>query len=381
MTETLAPLLRPFALRGLSLPNRVAMAPMTRYRSRAGVPGAEVASYYARRAATGLGLIVTEGVAIPHYAAGDHPDIPRLDGAEILAGWRGVVDAVHAAGGRIMPQLWHQGPMWNVEYAGPGTGRAMRPSGIWGPPDGVISFRQEARLGSLAPVPPMTDSDIADIIAAYARAARNAVELGFDGVAIHGAHGYLLDCFLWEHTNRRDDRWGGDATRRAAFGAAVVGAVRHEIGEERPIFLRFSQFKMQDYRARLADTPEALEALLGPLADAGVDLFDASQRYFDTPIFEGSKLNLAGWAKKLTGKASMTVGGVALDKARGKAQHIDASQQSTNNLPLLIERFERGEFDLVAVGRAILNDPLWWSRALAGEPFLPFDPANLERLA
>jgi 2,4-dienoyl-CoA reductase-like NADH-dependent reductase (Old Yellow Enzyme family) len=374
------PLLRPFALRGLNLPNRVVMAPMTRYHSPRGVPTDDVAGYYARRAATGLGLILTEGVALPHYAAVDHPDIPRLDGAEVLDGWRRVIEGVHAAGGRIVPQLWHQGPMWNVEYAGTGTGNPMRPSGIWGPPDGVISFRPEGRDASLAPVPPMTDSDIADVIAAYAAAARNAIGLGADGIAIHGAHGYLIDTFLWDYTNRREDRWGGDPARRAAFGAAVVRAIRAEIGEERPIVLRFSQFKMQNYLALLADTPDGLGALLGPLADAGVDLFDASQRYFDTPTFAGSTLNLAGWAKKLTGKASMTVGGVALDKAKGSAKHIDASQESVNNLPRLIERFERGEFDLVAVGRAILNDPAWFTKAVAGETFLPFDPDRLERL-
>lgn len=378
--DALGGLLGPFALRGLSLPNRVAMAPMTRYRSPAGVPTPEVASYYARRAATGLGAIFTEGVALPHYAAGDHPDIPRLDGVEPMAGWRAVVDAVHAAGGRIIPQLWHQGAMWNVEYAGEGTGLPMRPSGIWGPGDGMISFRPEGRAASLAPVTPMSDSDIGEVVSAYALAARNAVALGVDGIAIHGAHGYLIDTFLWEYTNRRTDRWGGSPERRAAFGVAVVEAIRAEVGEAMPIVLRFSQFKMQDYRAVLADDPDALGALLGPLADAGVDLFDASQRYFDTPTFAGSSLNLAGWAKRLTGKASMTVGGVALDKARGTARHIDDSQQSVDNLELLVERFDRGEFDMVAVGRAILNDPDWFTKARDGTPFLPFDPANLERL-
>ena len=371
------PLLQPFALRGMAMPNRVVMAPMTRYRSPLGVPTEEVASYYGRRAATGLGAILTEGVALPHYAAADHPDIPRIDGVDVLAGWRKVIDAIHEAGGRVLPQLWHQGPMWNVEHAGTGTGNPMRPSGVWGPADGMISFREEGRVQSLTPVPAMTDSDIADIIAAYALAARNAVALGVDGVAIHGAHGYLIDSFLWDYTNRRDDRWG----ERSAFGVAVVKAIRAEIGEDRPIALRFSQFKMQDYRATLAATPDALGDLLGPLADAGVDLFDASQRFFDTPVFEGSSLNLAGWAKKLTGKAAMTVGGVALGKAKGSAKHIDASQQSVNNLPLLIERFEKGEFDLVAVGRAILNDPDWFGKAQRDEPFLPFDPANLERLS
>lgn len=376
----ISPLLQPFRLRGLTLPNRVVMAPMTRYRSPGGVPDESVADYYARRAATGLGLIITEGVAVPHERAVDHPDIPRLGGEAALAGWRKVINAVHGAGGRIVPQLWHQGPMWNVEYAGEETGKPMRPSGIWGPPDGMISFRPEGREQALAIVPEMTESEIADVIHAYALAARNAVLLGADGIAVHAGHGYLIDSFFWDYTNTRNDPWGGDPARRSAFGGAVVRAIRDEVGPERPIILRFSQFKMQDYKARLAETPAGLEALLGPLADAGVDLFDASQRYFDTPAFPDSPLNLAGWAKKLTGKASMTVGGVALDKAKGTAKHIDDSQESTDNLALLVKRFERGEFDLVAVGRAILNDPEWFTRAQDGRPFLAFDAANLQKL-
>src|SRR5207302_10585987 len=124
--------------------------------------------------------------------------------------------------------------------------------------------------------------------------AHHAKALGFDGVAVHGAHGYLIDSFLWGFTNRRTDRWGGGLRARAEFGSAVVQAIRREVGEEMPIALRLSQFKMQDYRAQLAVSPDELEGLLGPLADAGVDLFDASQRFFDTPIFEDSPLNLAG---------------------------------------------------------------------------------------
>ena len=118
-------LLTPLQLRGCRLANRVAMAPMSRYVSQGGVPSDAVASYYARRAATGLGLIVTEGVGIAHQAAVDHPGVPRLHGEAALAGWRKVVDAVHDSGGVIWPQLWHQGVMWNVEYEG-GQHGAMR---------------------------------------------------------------------------------------------------------------------------------------------------------------------------------------------------------------------------------------------------------------
>jgi len=373
-------LLEPLELRGRRLANRVVMAPMSRYVSHGGVPTEAVASYYARRAATGIGLIVTEGVGIPHPVAVDNPGVPQLHGAAALVGWKRVIDAVHAAGGAIWPQLWHQGVMWNVEHGGGGAGEAMRPSGIWGPADGMISIPLSAREAAVAEARAMSDADIQDVIDGYALAARNAVGLGADGIAIHGAHGYLIDTFLWGYTNRRADRWGGDAEGRAEFGSAVVRAIRHEVGEEVPIALRFSQFKMQDYKALLAETPDELGALLQPLADAGVDVFDGSQRFFDTPIFAGSPLNLAGWAKRLTGKASMTVGGIGLDKSGGPARHIDDSQKSTNNLPRVVERFERGEFDLVGVGRSILNDPNWFAKAKAGEAFEPFDPANLDRL-
>jgi len=376
----LSSLLIPLRLRGVTLANRFVMAPMSRYFSPGGVPTRDVASYYRRRAESGLGLIFTEGTAVAHPVAVDNPGSPRLHGEDALTGWRGVVDAVHAAGCPIWPQLWHQGPMFNVEFSGQGDFTALRPSGIWGPSDGVISLRPEVREASLADTAPMSDEDIADAIESYAVAARNAAQLGFDGIAIHGAHGYLIDSFLWHYTNRRSDRWGGTHAGRAAFGAAVVRAIRNAIGDEMPIALRISQFKMQDYQARLAETPDELAELLGPLADAGVDLFDCSQRFFDTPLFEGSQLNLAGWVKKLTGVASMTVGGVGLGKSGGKAAHIDPTQQTTNNLPQLVERFERGEFDLVAVGRSVLNDPDWFRRAIAGEPFLPFDQANLRRL-
>jgi len=374
------PLLTALSIRGTRLPNRIVMAPMSRYRSPHGVPTDEVAAYYARRADSGIGLIVTEGVGVAHAVAVDHPGVPHMHGDDALAGWGRVVAAVHRAGGLIWPQLWHQGVMWNVEYRGARDGAAVRPSGVWGPADGNISISPEARAAAIADTRAMTDSDIQDVIDAYALSARHARDLGFDGIAIHGAHGYLIDTFLWGFTNRRTDRWGGDAKARAEFGSAVVRAIRREVGEEMPIALRFSQFKMQDYKALLAESPDELGRLLQPLADAGVDVFDGSQRFFDTPIFEGSPLNLAGWAKALTGKYSMTVGGIGLDKSSGPVRHIDDSQQSTNNLPRVVERLENGEFDLVGVGRSILNDPAWFTRAKAGEAFLPFDPANLERL-
>ena len=380
--SVIEPLLSPFALRGMALANRIAMAPMTRYFSPGGVPGDEVPGYYRRRAERGVGLVVTEGIGVAHPVSVDHPGVPLLHGDAAIARWSEIVDGVHAGGAKILPQLWHQGAMWNVEYAGDPRGmEAVRPSGIWGPADGVISISETSRdTAAATETRPMSDEDIQDVIDAYGVSARNAIAAGFDGIAIHAAHGYLIDTFFWHETNRRVDRFGGDHKARATFGAEVVKTIRRMIGDDMPIVLRFSQFKMQDYRARLAENPDELAQLLAPLADAGVDMFDGSQRYFDTPIFDGSPLNLAGWAKRLTGKASMTVGGVGLGRTSGSAKHIDDSQKSTDNLLQLVARFEKGEFDMVAVGRSLLNDPAWLEKAIAGAEFSPFDRANLDRL-
>ena len=371
-------LLSPFRLRNLQLRNRIVMAPMTREMSPSGVPGADVAQYYARRAAAGVGLIITEGVGIGHPASVDKPSIPLMFGKNPLHGWRGVVTAVHAAGGLIAPQLWHQGVMRDPQVSAAPHVHGVRPSGVWGPAGGTASLDRDYVERVLPATQPMTETEILDVIAAFRQAALVAREIGFDAIALHGAHGYLIDSFLWHETNRRGDRWGGEPAGRARFAVEVVRAIR-DVAADLPVIFRFSQFKLQDYKARLAETPDELGDLLRPIAEAGVDLFDGSQRYFDTPIFKNSPLNLAGWAKRLTGVASMTVGGVGLDQGGGRV-HIDAGSSAVNNLPRLAERFAAGEFDLVGVGRSLLNDPLWLRKAIAGEAFLPFDAENLTRL-
>jgi len=225
----------------------------------------------------------------------------------------------------------------------------------------------------------MTETEIADVIAAYGRSAQNAIDVGFDGIAIHGAHGYLPDNFLWEQTNQRTDRWGGDRRRRSEFAVEVVKASRAAAGPDRPVIFRFSQWKQQDFRARLANTPQELEEILGPIADAGVDVFDASVRYFNRAEFEGSPLNLAGWAKKVTGKLSMAVGGIGLNKGVYDSKR-DGAAPAAYNFEALLERFTRGEFDLVEVGRSLLHDPQWTRKVRLGEELSPFNEESLKVL-
>lgn len=372
-------LFTPLTIRNLTLPNRIVMSPMTRYFSPGGVPGEDVAAYYRRRAEGGAGLIVTEGVGVDHPSAVDDPAIPHMHGKAALDGWRRVVSEVHAAGGRIFPQLWHQGPLRDPSRSLRPDLIGARPSGHWGKP-GHTSYGDNYVDAMRAPTEPMTTAEIKAVIAAFASAARNAMEVGFDGVALHAGHGYLIDSFLWADTNRRTDDYGGDAARRAAFGAEIVAAVRAEIGDA-PIMFRFSQHKQQDYGARLGNTPEELGALLKPLAQSGVDLFDASGRHFHRPAFDGSPLSLAGWARRLTGKPSVAIGGIGLGNALGETLSGSSETMPLDNLDTVRERITRGEVDLAGVGRAILNDPRWPERVRTGQPALPFDRANLRRLA
>jgi len=337
-----AVLFRPFQYRGLSLANRIVMAPMTRGKSPHGIPGAAVSAYYRRRAAGGVGLIMTEGTYIAHAGAGFQPEVPRFHGEAALAGWRQVAEAVHAVGGRIFPQLWHVG-LTAPAGAAPAP-QAVGPSGL---------LRAGEQVGE-----PLTQPQIDTIIQAYGEAAESAERLGFDGVEIHGAHGYLIDQFFWEATNRRTDRYGGDLVRRTRFAVEVVQEIRRRVRADYPVCLRFSQWKLHDYAAKLARTPQELEQFLAPLVEAGVDLFHCSQRRFWEPEFEGSTLNLAGWTRKLSGRPAISVGSVTLSE-EFMSSFRSADSAAVTGLEELLERMEREEFDLVAIGRALIVNPSW----------------------
>jgi 2,4-dienoyl-CoA reductase-like NADH-dependent reductase (Old Yellow Enzyme family) len=341
-------LFQPFRLKSLELKNRIVMAPMTRSFSPGGVPTSAVADYYARRVEGGVGLIVSEGTVVNRPASSNDPNIPRFYAEKPLAGWKAVIEKVHAVGGAMAPQLWHMGVV------------APKASG-WLPPapfEGPSGYVAPGKIGGVT----MTGNDITETIRAFAQAATDAKALRFDAVEIHGAHGYLIDQFFWHPTNRRADGYGGQTlVERTRFAAELIRAVRKAVGADFAIILRISQWKLQDYTAKLATTPQEMETWLVPLAEAGVDLFHCSQRRFWDREFAGSDLNFAGWAKKLTGKRTITVGSVGLSGDFLAAFRGEAATPSS--LDELLRRFDRGDFDLVAVGRPLLADP-WWARKI-----------------
>ncbi|RLJ77606.1 NADH:flavin oxidoreductase [Pedobacter alluvionis] len=337
-------LFRPFSLKTLNIKNRIVMAPMTRSFSPGGVPTADVASYYAKRAAGEVGLILSEGTVINRPSSSADPNIPHFYGTEALAGWQHVINEVHQAGGQMGPQIWHQGI-----HANHASG--WLPSA---PFEGPSSFNSPGFENGV----PMTDAAIADTIAAFGQAAADAKALGFDTVEIHGAHQYLIDQFFWDGTNNRTDIYGGKTlAERTRFAVEVIKEVRKRVGEDFALIIRLSQFKPAAYDFKLAKNEQEMEQWLTPLAEAGIDIFHCSQRRFWEPEFEGSDLNFAGWAKKVTGKATISVGSVGLDGDFFGAFAGQSSQPSS--LDELVRRMDRGDFDLVAVGRPLLADPNW----------------------
>ena len=370
-SESVSVLFEPFRVKSLELKNRIVMAPMTRSFAPEGIPGEPNAAYYRRRAEGEVGLILSEGAVINRPASRNEPDIPLFHGEAALAGWKQVIDRVHAVGGKMAPQLWH-------------TGATKSMMTDWEPEAPV-----ESPSGLNAPDQPrgkaMSEEDIADTIATFAQAAADAKQLGFDTIELHGAHGYLIDQFFWDGTNHRVDHFGGATIReRSRFAGEVVKSVRQAVGEDFPIILRLSHFKQQDLGARLARTPDEMADWLEPLAEAGVDVFHCSQRRFwepDFPEVDGKDgLNFAGWAKKLTGAATISVGSVGLSS--DMVSTFSGEGSNATSLGSLLERMERGEFDLIAVGRALISDPTWVRKIKNGwlDQLKDFHPSSLAEL-
>ncbi|MHB9879988.1 oxidoreductase [Pacificimonas sp. ICDLI1SI03] len=364
-------LLSSFRLGNLEIRNRIAMAPMTREMCPDGIPGTDVRDYYTRRAAGGVGLILTEGVATdPEGRFG--ASVPHLYNSAAQNAWKTIVDAAHAEGAAIMAQLWHVGAfspsLIGMKDSLGADARRLSPSGLAAP---------GMKLGNA-----MSEDDIRKTIAGFADAAARAQDAGFDGIEIHGGHGYLPDQFMWSATNHRKDGYGGSAANRARFAAELVEAIRRRAGPDFVIGYRISQWKQLDYKARIAAQPEDLHAVLSPISAAGVDIFHCSTRRFWDSEFDSDYRNLAAWVRALTGKPTITVGSVTLDNDfKAKNGKIAAG-----TLPGHIAQLEQGItdncYDLVAIGRSLLANPDWVHRLAAGnlDALIPFEKSMLQEL-
>ncbi|CAM2157308.1 2,4-dienoyl-CoA reductase-like NADH-dependent reductase (Old Yellow Enzyme family) [Pararobbsia alpina] len=371
-----ASLFAPSRIAGLPLKNRIVMPAMTRTQAPEGVPGMANAAYYRRRAAGGVGLVITEGTWVPHEAGANEINVPRMYGEQALDGWAQVVNAVHEEHVPILAQLWHVGQMKQPVIEGLYEARSLEheprrvgPSGIFG---GIGStMTQDGEPADL--------NDLEAIVQAFADAASNAQRVGFDGIEIHAGHGYLFDQFFWPGTNRRTDEYGGPMQNRVRLAARTVEAIRRATGRDFVISLRMSQWKIQDFAARNFETPNDLQAFVEPLVDAGVDVFHCSQRRFWEGEF-GTDRNLAAWTKKISGKPTISVGSVAMT-----GEHIDTLMGQASRaagIDTLIDMMNRGDFDLIAVGRSLLVDPDWPKKVQSGrlDQLKSWDPEVLKTL-
>ena len=357
-------LFEPYKLKNLNLRNRVVMAPMARNQSPGGIPTSEVVAYYSRRAKAEVGLIITEGIEVSHEASSAYPDVPRLDTKEAREGWKRVVNGIKENGGSVIAQLWHCGGFRKL-------GMQPNPEVPGHTASGLVKPGKKVAHE-------MTLEDIKQTINAYASDAKYCEEIGFDGVEIHGAHGYLIDNFFWEGTNIRNDSYGGSIEKRSQFVSEIIQALRSNISQEFIVGLRFSQWKQHDFEAKLAHSTDDLKKVLLSPVESGLDYLHSSMRRFWESEFEGSEENLAYWTKKISNIPTIGVGSVGLD-----SDFIDMTAPSKPaSIDKAIDDISKEKYDLLAVGRALLSDHEWVLKMKEGrlKDVIPYSKEALLKL-
>ncbi len=349
-------LFQPFSIGRMTLKNRLTVAPMTRISaSDDGCATEQMASYYSAFAKGGFGLLITEGIYTDKAHSQGYWNQPGLSDHQQRDAWAKVVEAVNQDGGRMIAQLMHagalsQGNPYRSDTLGPS---AVRPKG-----QQMTFYRGKGEY----PIPrAMADHEITEAINGFATAAVCAKQAGFHGVEIHGANGYLLDQFLSEGTNLRNDRYGGDVARRLRLIVEVVQAVRTAVGPEFTLGLRISQGKVNDFthKWRNAETDAAL--IFSALADLPIDYvhtteFEAWQSAF------GNGPSLAALARQYAGLPVIANGSL---------------HDPTRAADLIVS----GQADVVSLGRGALTHADWPTRVHNGASFDEFDPGILSPIA
>lgn len=341
----------------LRLPNRLAVAPMTRVSAEAtGEANEGMARYYRSFAEGGFGLIVSEGIYTDRKFSQGYLHQPGLADSGQAAAWRTITAQVHAAGGRMIAQLMHAGALSQgnphaENSAGPS---ALRPAG-----EQLRAYRGEG----LYRVPrEMSAAQIDEAVAGFAMAARHAQDAGFDGIEIHGANGYLLDQFLSEGVNRRNDGYGGSVKARLRLTLEVIHAIRAAVGRGFPLGLRISQAKVNDPAHKWRDGEVAAKAIFGALGRTSLDYVHTAEPEAWSGAFSAEGPSLARLAKTHTGLPVIANGGI---------------ETSDTAMRALVS----GDSDIVALGRAALGDPAWPKNVSACVPPQPFDVGLLRPLA
>lgn len=338
-----SPLLDPVQIGQWNLRSHVVMAPMTRSFAddETGVVGSDVVEYYRKRAADGIGLIITEGINPSPRAKGTF-GVPGIYTEDQIKAWKKVTAAVHQEGGTIVAQLWHVGRLTHHELTG----------GF--PPQAPSKIKAEGlvhRLRKPYEMPEeMSQADIQEVIKQHAQAARNAIIAGFDGVEIHGAHGYLIDQFNSEVTNLRKDRYGGNLAQRLTFMKELLSAVIKEVGVEKTI-IRFSELKDDLPEYKWNDPEVVIKTFIEAFNEVGLKILHPSTNYFAEIIANGMTLHQLVrkyWDGVIIGVGSLDVG-------------------------LASKAIAEDIIDLAAFGRPLLANPDFIQRIKQNNPLTPYD--------
>jgi 2,4-dienoyl-CoA reductase-like NADH-dependent reductase (Old Yellow Enzyme family) len=349
-------LLQSVSIGGLALRNRVVVAPMTRTSALPdGRVGPLMRDYYAAFARGGYGLVITEGAYTDLAHSQGYRNQPGIATERQAQSWREVVEAVHSADARIILQLMHAGAL---SQHNPYATETVAPSSVQ--PKG----EQMALYDGTGPyrLPrSITEPEIAEVIATFAQCARRAMEVGFDGVEIHGANGYLLDQFLTSGTNRRNDRYGGNTVNRIRLTSEICREVRETVGSGFTVGVRISQGKVNDFVHKWEQGEKDAEAVFSTLGNSGVDYLHTTEFEAAAPAF-GEGLSLAALAKRYAGVPVIANGSL---------------HQATQAASFLA----RGDADLISLARGALANSDWPARLRDGLPFRAFEAAIIQPLA
>lgn len=356
--DHLPTILTPFDMRGLSLANRLAVAPMTRVTATPeGLPTERMVEYYRGFAKGGFALVFSEGTYPDKAYSQGYLNQPGLADDDQARAWQAVTSAVHAEGAKMVAQLMHagalsQGNRHRNASVGPS---AIRPKGQ------QLPFYYGN--GSYAVPEAMSEAQIEDAMQGFAASAKRAVTLaGFDAIEIHGANGYLLDQFLTEYSNQRTDRWGGHVAHRVRLLIETIRRVKRAVDGKAPVGIRISQGKVNDFHAKWAGA-EADAAIIFPaLADAGVDFIHVTEFEAWRPAFEDGKTPLATLASTYAPNVPII--------ANGSLHDLD---HATKML--------RSGVDVIALGRGALANPDMPRLLALGNAPRPFDSAILGPIA
>jgi len=339
-------------IRGVELSNRSVVSPMTRTSATEdGVVSKQMADYYASYARGGWGLVMTEGVYIDLKYSQGYSYQPGIATDEQRDSWGKVVDAVHAEGVPIFMQIFHCGAMNQGNHWIEGS---IAPSVVSPKGKQIPRYRGS---GDVFQTPrEITYQEISEVVDSYGAAARRAIEIGFDGVEVHGANGYLPDEFLTAYTNQRDDEYGGPIENRIRFHCEVMQAVREAVLDN-PVGVRISQTKVNDFEYSWPGGTDDAKVVFSSLAKTGIDFIDCSSHLGLDPVF-GTENSLSGLARKYSGLPIM---------ANGKLDRPEDAETA-----LL-----QGEGDFVAIGKSALADCNWPRKIVADKPRVPFNPGMI----